>query len=198
MASLNKTQIANKALTMVGAAPITSITQDSNNARIVNRVYDIALRSVLSECKWNFATKRRNLSLSADVLDWYDVGISTLYVKPADIVRIYGAHQPNIQWKEIGDYIVSDTGGLGLEYTFVQDDPSKYPSLFADAFIDKLASDVAYVIVNSATLGEQFLKKYQKLSLPNATAANSQTGMQQTLQDDAWELSKHFDKQADA
>lgn len=196
--ALDKTQIVNKALTLVGASPVTSITQDSNNARVLNRVYDISLRSILGECKWNFATKRANLSLSADVLDWYDTGISTVYVKPADIIRIYGVHKPGILWKELGDYIVSDADNLGLEYVYMLDDPNKYPSLFVDAFVDKLSSDIAYMIVNSGTLGEKFLEKYEKISLPKATAANSQTGVQQRLNDDAWELAKLFDRQSEA
>lgn len=194
----DKTDILNKALTLVGAAPVTSISQDSNNARVLNRTYEISLRSILGECKWNFATKRENLSLSNDTLDWYDTGISTVYVKPPDIIRIYGVSSPGVQWKEIGDYIVSDTGSLGLEYTYFLDDPTKYPSLFVDAFVDKLASDIAYMIVNSGSLGEKYLEKYERISLPKATAANSQSGIQQTLKDDAWELAKYFDNQADS
>ena len=54
------------------------------------------------------------------------------------------------------------------------------------------------MIVNSGSLGEAYLNKYEKISLPKATAANSQTGVQQTLSDDAWELAKYFDGQADA
>ena len=196
--AIDKTQIVNKSLTLVGAAPITVITEDSNNARILNRTYEISLRSILGECKWNFATKRVNLSLSADVLAWYDVGISTVYVRPSDIIRIYGVHAHGIQWKDIGDYIVADADGLGLEYVAFLDDPTKYPSLFIDALVDKLASDIAYMIVNSGTLGEKYLEKYEKISLPKATAANSQSGIQQTLRDDAWELAKNFDNQPEA
>lgn len=196
--SASKTNILNKALTLVGAAPIVNIDDGSNNANILKRVYDISLRSVLSEGKWNFATKRALLTVSTDTLDWYDVGETIIYVRPSDIIRIYGANSANAIYREEGDYIISDTAGLGLRYVYFLEDPTKYSALFIDAFIDKLSSDIAYMVVNSSTLGERFLTKYETISLPNAMAANAQTGVQQRLQDDAWELAKYQDTQANA
>jgi hypothetical protein len=196
--AISKTDILNKALTLVGAASITSIDEDSNNAKILKRVYEISLRSILSEGKWNFATKRSLLTVSADTFDWYDTGETIVYVKPQDIIRIYGANDPSAIYREEGDYIVSDTNGLGLRYVYYVDDPAKYSALFIDAFIDKLCADIAYMIVNSQTLGEKFTSKYESVSLPNAMAANAQTGVQQSLQDDAWELSKYQDTQVNS
>ena len=195
---ISKTDIVNKALTLVGAAPVVSITEDSNNARILNRVYEISLRSILSESKWNFATKRALLTLSTDTLAWYDTGETIIYVRPSDIIRIYGSSDSDAIYREESDYIISDTNGLGLRYVYFLDDPNKYPALFIDAFIDKLCADIAYMIVNSSTLGDKFLQKYESISLPNATAANAQTGVQQTLKDDAWELAKGQDTQVNS
>lgn len=195
---VSKTSIINKALTFVGAAPVVSIDEDSNNARILSRVYEIALRSILSECKWNFATKRALLSVSADTLPWYDTGEGVVYARPADIIRIYGTTSSKAIWREEGDYIISDSADLGLRYVQYLDDPTKYPGYFVDAFVDKLASDIAYMVVNSASLGEAFFKKYESVSLPKATAANSQTGVQQFLMDDAWEQAKYQNGQPEA
>lgn len=196
--AVSKTDILNKALTLVGASPVINIDDETNNARILSRVYEIALRSILSECKWNFATKRANLSILTDTLDWYDTSETIVYQKPNDMIRIYGTSSIGAQWREEGDYIISDTGDLGLRYVYFLDTPSKYPGYFIDAFVDKLSSDIAYAIVNSQSLGEKFYKLYEGVSLPKATAANSQTGIQQTLQDDSWELSKYHNGQVDA
>lgn len=196
--SAAKTAIINKALTYAGAAPVTSIDDETNNARVVRGVYELSLRSVLSECKWNFATRRRLLSVSADTLDWYDVGEGIVYVRPSEVVRIFGTNSQGASWREEGDYIISDTSGLGIRYTYFLDDPTKYSAQFIDALVDKLTSDIAYMIVNSGTLGEKYLMKYQKSSLPNATAANSQAGIQQVLVDDAWESAKWFNGQPNA
>jgi len=189
--ALSKTDILNKALTLVGASPIINIDDASTNARVMNRVYEGALRSLLSECKWNFATKRALLSLTTEELAWNDTGEIFVYIKPTDMIRIYGTNTPNARWREEGDYIVSDSEGLGLRYVYYLDSPSKYPAYFIEAFIDRLCADVAYTIVNSSSLGEKFVSLYQKISLPKAMAANSQTGIQQEMNDSAWELSRY-------
>lgn len=187
----SKTDIANKALTLVGANPITSIDDSANNARIISRVYDISLRSVLSECKWNFATKRDLLSLSADTLEWYDTGETFVYARPVDVVRIFGSNDDDATWREEGDYIISDTSGLGIRYVYYLDNPAKYPSYFVEAFIDKLCSDIAFMVLNSSNTAKSFLEKYEGVSLPKAIAQNSQIGKQQTMKDNAWEDAKY-------
>ena len=196
--AISKTDILNKALTQVGANPIVSIDDDTNNARILSRVYEISLRSILSECKWNFATKRASLTLSTDTLDWYETGRTYVYQKPIDMIRIWDPSSNNVSWKEEGDYIISDTSGLGLRYVYYLDVPSKYPAYFVDAFIDRLCSEIAYAIVNSSTLAIQFKELYEGVTLPKAMASNGQSGDQQTLQDDAWEMAKYQDRQFNA
>ena len=196
--AISKTDMLNKALTQVGANPIVSIDDDTNNARILSRVYEISLRSILSECKWNFATKRASLTLSTDTLDWYETGRTYVYQKPIDMIRIWDPSSNNVSWKEEGDYIISDTSGLGLRYVYYLDVPSKYPAYFVDAFIDRLCSEIAYAIVNSSTLAIQFKELYEGVTLPKAMASNGQSGDQQTLQDDAWEMAKYQDRQFNA
>ena len=176
--AITKTTIINKALTKVGAQPIVNIEDDTEQSRVMSRIYELALRSVLSECKWNFATKRKLLSESADVFEWYDSSERFVYVKPIDCIRIFNTNNKYATWREEGDYVFSDTPNLGVRYVTYLDDPSKYSSSFISAFIDKLCSDIAYAIVNSASLGDTYFEKYEKLSLPKAMSINSQTGEQ--------------------
>ena len=191
--AVSKVSIINKALTLVGAEPIVNITDSSEQARVISRVYELALRGVLSECRWNFATKRVLLSLVTDTLDWYysSENESYVYNKPADVIRIFSTNDEDATWREEGDYIISNTSGLGIKYVYYLDDATKFPIFFMDALIDRLASDVAYRIVNSRTLGEEYFEKYSKVSLPKALSQNSQIGTQQFIKDDAWELAKY-------
>lgn len=189
--SVSKTSVCNKALTLCGAAPITNITDDTNNARVLNRVYEIARQSILTECRWNFATTRSTLSVSTVEMPWDHTGEAYVYVRPADALRVFETSDPNATWREEGDYIISDTNDLGIKYVYDHDDPSKYPSSFAEAFIDKLCSDICFMILNSASKAEGFLKKYEGVSLPKAMSVNAQTGTQQEPIDDAWLSSKY-------
>jgi hypothetical protein len=184
--AVSKTSIINKALTQCGAAPITNITDDTNNARVVNRVYEIARLSLLGECCWTFATTRCTLSLSAETMPWEYDDEAFVYVRPSTVVRIFDVSDPDAVWREEGDYIISDTGGLGLKYVYDLDDPAKYSPSFVEALIDKLCSDISYMIVNNPKLAEGFLLRYEKVSLPRAKSENSQTGTQQVSKDNDW------------
>ncbi len=198
--SISKTELINKSLTLVGANPITNIDDDTNNARIVSRVYESALRSILSECSWNFACKRRLLTLSADTLEWYYTNDSEtyLYTIPTDCIRIFGTNDDNAVWRVEGDYIISDTTGLGIRYVYYLDNPTKCSSSFLEALSDKLCSDIAFMILNSKSVAESLLEKYHKVSLPKAMAENAQVGVHQYLKDDAWVNAKDQNGSLDA
>jgi len=195
---MTKTELINKALTLIGAAPITSIDDSTNNARIMNRVYDSSLRSILSECCWNFATKRKLLATSSETLDWYDTGVTIIYGKPSDCIRIFGTNDDAATWKEEGDLIMSDTTGLGIRYVYYMDTTSKFPSSFAEALVDRLASDTAFMVLNNSKIAQAYLEKYERVSLPKARSENAQVGTQQYLKDDAWENAKYNDSNINA
>jgi hypothetical protein len=195
--AISKTSTLNKALTLVGAAPITNIDDDTNNARVASRVYEITRRSFLSECCWNVATTRCTLSLSAKTMPWSYTDELYVYVRPANIIRIFDVSDTNATWREEGDYIISDTNGLGIKGVWDLDDPAKYSASMLDAFVDLLCANICYMIVNSATKAEAFLSKYEKISLNKALAENAQTGTQQVPKDDEWLESKFSNGRAD-
>jgi hypothetical protein len=189
----SKTELVNKALTMIGANPIVNLTDDTRNANIMSRIYKIALRGLLSECLWNFARRRSLLALSTTTMAWYHTNEVYVYQRPSDVIRILGTNDADAMWREEGDYIISDTINLGIEYVAYVSDPSKYSSSFVEALIDKLCSDAAYMILNSGEVAEKYMEKYNKVSLPKAMAENAQIGIHQVLKDDAWELAKTQD-----
>jgi len=188
--AISKTEICNKALTLVGANPIVSITDEAQNARVLSRVYELSLKSILSEAPWVFALKRALLAQSADTLAWNDSYENYLYVKPNGMIRIFRTNDDDAIWREHGDYIVSDAEDLGVEYVEYMDVPSKYTTSFVEAFVDKLCSDIAFIVLNSKTVAENFLEKFEKISLTKALAENAQVGTPIGMRDDAWDKAK--------
>jgi hypothetical protein len=49
------------------------------------------------------------------------------------------------------------------------------------------------MILNSKSVAQSYLEKYEKVSLPKARSENSQVGTQQYLKDDEWVLAKDRD-----
>jgi len=170
----SKVEIINMALTRIGSFPITSVEDDTENARAANRVYDICLKSILGECEWNFAKKRVLLEeIDADDADlaWTTQDESYIYDKPSDIVRIFGNNaykKADLVMRVEKDYIISNYSGLGIRYVFFEENTDKYSSKFTDAFADILARDLAYWLLNSAPMAEAMFQRYDVVSLPAA------------------------------
>lgn len=184
--AISRTEIVNKALTLVGANPIVNIDDDTQNARVVNRVYELSLKSILSEAPWVFALRRSLLAITTDVPGWYDTNESYVYAKPNECIRIFRTNDPDSSWRVLGNTIISDTDDLGVEFVYYNNTPSTYTASFVEAFVDKLCSDIGFMIVNSKTLAENFLEKYEKVSLSKALAENAQIGAQDFMRDSAW------------
>jgi hypothetical protein len=193
----SQTLIVNKALVLCGAATITNITDNSPNAIALNNVYELSLQSILSECKWNFCTIRNMPSVLASSSTTYPAflmpGEVVVYALPSNVIRIWQTNPINARVREESGNLISDTVNLGIFYTYYDDNPNDYPSYFLDAFIDKLCSDIAYLIINNAQIAASFLKKYEGVSLPKAMSSNSQTGIQQMPRDGAWVNAKFYD-----
>lgn len=185
--------LVNKALIICGARVLSDYDEDTQNGRVVRAVYDLSRRSILSECKWSFSLSRATLTVTVatTAIGWFRADESYAYSRPAAAIRIFGVDDDNAIWRTIGDYVLADTASLGVEYAFDEEDVSKYLPKFVEALIDKLCADVSFMILNSATKAAGFMEKYEKVSLPKAMAENSQTGVQQYVKDDAWEMAKY-------
>ena len=187
-----KLSIINNALTIIGAETISSLTEDTALADTILGVYATALKSLLSECCWGFATKRALLTTtSTTALAWLYIDEAYAYTKPTDIIRIFGTNDDNAVWREEGDYIISDTSGLGIKYVYYNTNTENYKASFVEALVDILAYQSTFKISNSRTDRAELFEKYEKVSLPKARSENAQTGTQQYMKDDAWENAKY-------
>ena len=193
MATYTTVGLCNHALVLCGASPITSLTQDTPNARALNAVYENARKGFLTECRWTFSLTRSSLATNATtgLFPWTYDEEAYVYNRPANALRIWGVSDIEAIWREEGQYIISNTASLGTLYTWDHEEVGLWRPKAVVAFMDKLCSDICFMILNSATKAEAFLSKYQKVSLPAAMAEESQTGMHQQVIDDEWLKSKY-------
>ena len=61
--AVTKIDIASRALIMIGANPISSFTDGSTEALVVNNIYEEIVEATLTRHKWRFATGQKQLSL---------------------------------------------------------------------------------------------------------------------------------------
>lgn len=195
MATYTTVGIVNHALVLCGASPITALSDDSANARSANAIYENARKQFLTECQWTFNTTRSTLvtNSTASLFPWTFDEEGYFYNRPGttgSCLRIWEVSVRGAVWREEGDYIVSDTSGLGMRWAWDNSEVGTWRPSAVAAFMDKLCMDIAYMILNSVEKSKMFLEKYEKVSLPAAMAENSQTGEQQWVMDDYWTNSR--------
>ena len=111
---------------MLGANRITSLSDDTREAKAANAVYDQSLRSILSETCWSFATKRALLNRLEEVPV---VGSGYYFQRPSDCIEIFETTANS--WRPEGEKIWSLDPTLGVIYTYLNDDDTFYSELIS-------------------------------------------------------------------
>lgn len=158
------TEVANEALTLLGETAITILTENSDRARALKRIYTPTLDEALRSHDWNFARMRANLGRLSDVPEF---GYSFMYQLPQEplCLRVLTTNLTANEAWEIETFItanntaqyrviLTDATALEIRYIARITSPTLWDSLFADAFVHELARRVCYAITRNATLVE--------------------------------------------
>jgi hypothetical protein len=138
--------ICNLALQRLGARSISSLTDDSTNARECNRVFDHARDSELRAYQWNFARARASIAASSTAPAFE---FAYKYPLPADWVRTLPQKEVT-DWQIEGRYILTnDKAPLQLIYLKRVTDPEEFDDLFTELLISRIAYDICEKITQS-------------------------------------------------
>jgi hypothetical protein len=142
----SKVDIVNRALDKLGADTIIDLTQDLENARIMNRAYNLVLRSLLRSYTWNCSLKRVVLSpLSTPPA----FGYLYQFQLPSDCLRPLLPKDPS-DWRVEGKTILTNGGStVYLRYIRFLDDPNDMDDCLVEAFACKLAMECAEKVTQS-------------------------------------------------
>lgn len=184
--SVSKVSVCNSALIKVGAERISSITQDTKRAILLNAIYDQVRDAVLRAHRWNFALKRTTLTPTSDTPEW---GYDYEYDVPNDCLRVLDVDPDDIEFVVEGGKIRTDESSLDVLYVQRQDDESEWDPCFAEAVACRLACEIAYNLTQSATLVAQCEQKY-KAVLAEARSMDGAEGVLKILEADDWTLSR--------
>ena len=188
--SLNKVKIVNMALSKIGASRISSLNDNAEEARTVNAVYDIILEEILTEHRWSFAQKRILLSQLSVTLAHDEDGMEYVYAKPVDFLKLNFLNSSSAVVKIEENGILSNESGLGIIYTALINDPTKYPPQFVTALATRLAAEVCFPLTESANKAEALFKEYEGIKLPRAISADSTQGSADEAVQDEWEKAR--------
>ncbi len=88
--------ICSNALRRLGDDPITSLTDDTERARLCNSFYPDARDAVLRLHTWNFAATRASLAKLATAPAY---GYANQFSLPSDCLRVLSMEEPHFNFK---------------------------------------------------------------------------------------------------
>jgi len=154
-------EIGSNALRLLGDDAITSLTDDTERARLVNGIYEEVRDEVIRAALWNFAMERQVLaSLAATpAFRW-----GYQFQQPSDCLRVVDVFSGDVRIDYVveGRKILCDTSAVNLLYLKRVTDPNEFDSLFIGAYTAKLAAELAFPITGSNTASEKFWTLYDR------------------------------------
>ena len=181
--------ICSNALRKLGDDPITSLTEDTERARLCNAFYESSRDSLLRSHPWNFAITRATLAQLSTTPAY---GFAYQYALPTDpyCLRVLEMEYQDYIFKienlaTVGRVLLSDESTAKILYVGRITDTALFDSLFVDTLTAHLSVKLAYPITNSVTLQAQMQKLYQ-LKLSEARSVDGQEGFIDDLVSDTF------------
>jgi hypothetical protein len=172
------TEIANLALSHIGARRLTELDTDTTVEAQTCRLHYTRVRdALLRRMPWNFATKRVAVVYSAaPISDWV-----SSWTLPADCVRVLRVSLDDTIANE-RDFTVegrklltNHASNATVEIVYISNTAATtdYDALFFDSFSYLLAAAIALDITDNAGLADSCLAKYKALGLEDAIMADA-------------------------
>ena len=177
---MDKTGIANLALSNLGEARIQSLTENSARARACSARIDGVLETVLRMAVWNSALERKLLTqIDAPLFGW-----NYTFQLPSDCIKVVEV-EPVSKFHVEKRNILSNETTLYLLYIATPTDTNNLDSLLAEAIAMKLAVEVAETLTSKEGLKQEMAQKYF-LALQEARSANSRDKTPEHRERSSW------------
>lgn len=136
---MNSIDICSTALIMLGADEITTFDDETREAKICKRVYELVVRGCLAERDWTFAQNSVVLNkLSATPL----FGYSSAFQLPKDYLRLVGKENPGLPHSIKEQYLYCNASELKVNYVFRVSE-EKFPPIFNMYVVQSLCKVLA-------------------------------------------------------
>ena len=174
--------ICNRALSKLGAARITSLTDNSTAAKACNSAYEPVRDAVLRAHLWNCTVERAAL---APLSTTPAFGFDYEYQIPSDCLKVVEI-DTTYPWTVEGRKILTDEGTvLNLRYQKREEDPNQYDALLQEALAARLAFEMCEEITQSNTKKDSAFRDYEDL-MDQAQLRDSQEQSPAELYEDDW------------
>lgn len=163
--------ICNMALVPLGVDRISSLTEDTPQAKKCNALYALLRDEELSNHTWSFATKRVQLAQTENTPVFE---FSYEFQIPTDCLRILNIDATTYSYRVEGDKVITDYSAPYIRYIYRVTDSTLFSQQFISLLTARLKYELAITLTDSKTLLTTLYNAYTVASA-RAKAIDSQS-----------------------
>jgi hypothetical protein len=173
--------IFNRALTELGASPVSSPTESTKGATLCRNNYEAVRDEVVAAFPWTCAVQRAELAMLSSAPPW---GWAYQYQLPGDVARVLEVY-PDAPHAIEGTALLTDQETVSIRYIAKVTDPALFDAPLAEAISYKLAAVCAYSLTNNPSL-KKIMEELYAMRLRGAEAADVTEGYTDDTEEDPW------------
>lgn len=187
MTAISDVGICNLALDLLGATRITSLVDNTRNAKAVNACYQFRRDRLMEEHPWVFAIQRFTLAPSSSPPPF---GPTQAFPLPNGCMTVLFPQRTYLDWKienNAGVPSILTSDGTSLQVRCVMQITD--PTLFPPSFIEALAADIAEFICEEITQSNEkkaALGQRRKMTIDAAKRNNAIERRPDVGAEDTW------------
>lgn len=169
--------VCNAALVHLGAATITSLSDNVKSARTLNTIYNAAIKNVLRKYPFKCAIKRTTLPALSEAPAW---GFPYAYALPIDYLRVLAVGEftyPSDAWSvEDGKILTYLSAPIKVKYIYNNETVSSWDA----ALFSVAAAYLAFYVAESITQDAEKRKEMFALFKDELSEARHQGAIEQS------------------
>jgi len=178
----SKVDICNMALSRIGAATITSLTQGTRESKLCNTFFNTLAERAMIQGSWTSTITRAELAQTTNTPVF---GYAYEYQLPVDpkCLKILGVNEwcpGEVKYVREGDKILTDSDTLSIRYIALLTNTEDYGTGLTEAVEILLASYLAKPLATDPQVSERLRQEYFEI-VANNLAIDNQQGSQQVI-----------------
>lgn len=178
--TISQVNICNQALIFLGEKTIIALDDETRQGELCSTFFDNTRDTMLRMHPWNFAIKRKALTLDTNtpLYEW-----DKQFILPGDYLRVINTSPIGIDYVVEGNRILTDESELSIKYIFRNVDYGSWSPEFAQLVAARLAVQLVHTITDKSALIPAVTDWY-RLQENMARGVESQEGSPETINSD--------------
>jgi len=173
----SKVSLCNIALSRLGASTITSLTDNTAEAKLCNTYFDDLADEVMIDGSWTSTIRRASLAKTTNTPTFGFTNEFQLPVNPfcLKVLNIDETIPGGLDYRVEDDKLLTDESSVKIRYIARLTDIGDWDPFLKKAFTTRLQAELAYPITGSDRVAESLYQKYIQIR-DESIALNGQQG----------------------